>query len=354
MDRLEVLRAHGEDEEGLPDPRLAVNHYGNTPQDVALQLNRRRLGRLLQPGIPLRRVMRVMGLELVTMVGVPKLGVLAATAYRAALREQLQRVAAEPQSSPAASPAAGVASSAAQQQGSALQVQQEARQQQEQQQRKEDEAAADGRLSVCCSQLSDPELQPPQAIEAAAVAAAGTPPSRLLKRGRHDGAPQDGDVDSSSGSSSTCSPRAADGPAAADADPQGSYPRASMATSYNADEDAALSAMLSLSGPLHAVSMPVEGPSAGAQAEPAISSLQRGPSGVLARLVRGPSRLQLQRRDSEVVCDVCFELRELLAVRPCTHRLCCQCALAMCQQDKPQPVTCPFCRVNITGFGARR
>lgn len=57
-------------------------------------------------------------------------------------------------------------------------------------------------------------------------------------------------------------------------------------------------------------------------------------------------------------CGVCLEEEGwvgdqqlvLVQLQPCAHRLCAQCAGALCEGVSARPATCPFCRARLRGF----
>ena len=58
--------------------------------------------------------------------------------------------------------------------------------------------------------------------------------------------------------------------------------------------------------------------------------------------------------DDDMMCEICMDEGDLLAVRKCGHRMCVECAAELLRLHPSDPVPCPFCRGPIWGFDLAR
>lgn len=60
---------------------------------------------------------------------------------------------------------------------------------------------------------------------------------------------------------------------------------------------------------------------------------------------------ELARDDDD--CGICLEAELDVAINGCSHKLCIDCAIRLCEVNKKPPL-CPFCRHFIDGFHTLR
>ena len=53
--------------------------------------------------------------------------------------------------------------------------------------------------------------------------------------------------------------------------------------------------------------------------------------------------------DEDEDCGICLDEMVNVGINGCNHKLCCTCAIRLCEVNKKPPL-CPFCRTFIEGF----